>query len=89
MYDIVPTCNPQIRKNVAGINKKPHRVAAIFSELFYTFERSRRALSDAIFAGPQFLEPEKLQGFKVSVKKLRFRFSRPQRDGFSFAQVQS
>ena len=58
-------------------------------ELAIDSDRAQRALSNAIFAGAQFLELEKLQGFKVSVKKLRFRFSPPQRDGFSVAQVQS
>ena len=26
---------------VEGVDKKPHRMALFFSELFYTFERSR------------------------------------------------
>ena len=52
-------------------------------------ELDELSLSTAIFAGPQFLEIEKLQVLKVSVKKIRFRLSRPQRDGVSFAQVQS
>ena len=55
---------------VAGTNKKPHRMASFFPELFNTFERSRRAPPDTTSVGSQFLAFEKLQLFKVSERSV-------------------